>query len=120
MLFIFFFFFSSRRRHTRFDCDWSSDVCSSDLYLRARPRGTGEVVLEGRIDGQLNRAKALFEDRDDLERPGALAIGRARTLELNAESHAHREPPALGRPHPGSQPPPREFEPHVGTVGAQK
>src|SRR6266567_7098161 len=23
----FFFFFSSRRRHTRFDCDWSSDVC---------------------------------------------------------------------------------------------
>src|SRR2546430_6018344 len=28
-----FFFFSSRRRHTRFDCDWSSDVCSSDLEL---------------------------------------------------------------------------------------
>src|SRR2546427_2476268 len=26
-----FFFFSSRRRHTRFDCDWSSDVCSSDM-----------------------------------------------------------------------------------------
>src|SRR2546430_523226 len=23
-------FFSSRRRHTKFDCDWSSDVCSSD------------------------------------------------------------------------------------------
>src|SRR5713101_8962603 len=28
---IFFFFFSSRRRHTRLTCDWSSDVCSSDL-----------------------------------------------------------------------------------------
>src|SRR5256886_5375182 len=28
---LFIFFFSSRRRHTRFDCDWSSDVCSSDL-----------------------------------------------------------------------------------------
>src|SRR2546430_10604704 len=28
-----YFFFSSRRRHTRFDCDWSSDVCSSDLSL---------------------------------------------------------------------------------------
>src|SRR5256886_7571419 len=26
-----YFLFSSRRRHTRFDCDWSSDVCSSDL-----------------------------------------------------------------------------------------
>src|SRR2546430_4495628 len=31
MQYICFFFFSSRRRHTRFDCDWSSDVCSSDL-----------------------------------------------------------------------------------------
>src|SRR5689334_23502136 len=29
--FFFFFFFSSRRRHTRWNCDWSSDVCSSDL-----------------------------------------------------------------------------------------
>src|SRR5258706_2771186 len=28
-----FFFFSSRRRHTRLVSDWSSDVCSSDLYL---------------------------------------------------------------------------------------
>src|SRR5688572_31356676 len=27
------FFFSSGRRHTRFDCDWSSDVCSSDLKM---------------------------------------------------------------------------------------
>src|SRR5882762_8227958 len=27
------FFFSSRRRHTRFKCDWSSDVCSSDLCV---------------------------------------------------------------------------------------
>src|SRR6266481_8430175 len=28
---LFFFFFTSRRRHTRWNCDWSSDVCSSDL-----------------------------------------------------------------------------------------
>src|SRR6476661_7538912 len=35
----FFFFFSSRRRHTRFKCDWSSDVCSSDLI-----RGKGNRV----------------------------------------------------------------------------
>src|SRR5260221_8105978 len=27
-----FFFFSSRRRHTISLCDWSSDVCSSDLF----------------------------------------------------------------------------------------
>src|SRR2546430_5841588 len=31
LLLCIYFFFSSRRRHTRFDCDWSSDVCSSDL-----------------------------------------------------------------------------------------
>src|SRR5260370_21187850 len=31
MVSLIFFFFSSRRRHTRFKCDWSSDVCSSDL-----------------------------------------------------------------------------------------
>src|SRR5438309_11750811 len=30
-IYYFFFFFSSRRRHTRWNCDWSSDVCSSDL-----------------------------------------------------------------------------------------
>src|SRR5207237_2338278 len=36
MFFFFFFFFSSRRRHTRFKCDWSSDVCSSDLSSSAR------------------------------------------------------------------------------------
>src|SRR5260370_389103 len=39
LLFILFlFFFSSRRRHTRFKCDWSSDVCSSDLLLIAEGR----------------------------------------------------------------------------------
>src|SRR5690242_11676618 len=31
LYYFFFFFFSSRRRHTRLTCDWSSDVCSSDL-----------------------------------------------------------------------------------------
>src|SRR5699024_11702702 len=31
-LYLVYFFFSSRRRHTRSKRDWSSDVCSSDLY----------------------------------------------------------------------------------------
>src|SRR5437588_6845596 len=34
----FVFFFSSRRRHTRSLCDWSSDVCSSDLSLTRERR----------------------------------------------------------------------------------
>src|SRR5699024_12649060 len=29
------FFFTSRRRHTRSKRDWSSDVCSSDLYVKS-------------------------------------------------------------------------------------
>src|SRR5207248_8695091 len=33
VFFFFFFFFSSRRRHTRSYGDWSSDVCSSDLFV---------------------------------------------------------------------------------------
>src|SRR2546430_698199 len=46
------FFFSSRRRHTIFDCDWSSDVCSSDLGgclgLRLGRRLFGGRSLGGR------------------------------------------------------------------------
>src|SRR5690348_17625615 len=34
VFFCFFFFFSSRRRHTRWMGDWSSDVCSTDLWAR--------------------------------------------------------------------------------------
>src|SRR5207237_6671688 len=44
----FFFFFSSRRRHTRFKCDWSSDVCSSDLISQEakRRKAAGEDVID--------------------------------------------------------------------------
>src|SRR2546430_17346467 len=49
----YFFFFSSRRRHTRFDCDWSSDVCSSDL----------EIAVAHRI-----YARALFDAAKEHDR----------------------------------------------------
>src|SRR6266568_6358835 len=39
-----FFFFSSRRRHTRWNCDWSSDVCSSDLPVSAISLPPGPVA----------------------------------------------------------------------------
>src|SRR4051812_50220297 len=39
------FFFSSRRRHTRLTCDWSSDVCSSDLASNALVAGFRTVVM---------------------------------------------------------------------------
>src|SRR2546430_12688055 len=48
-------FFSSRRRHTRFDCDWSSDVCSSDLHRFVSERA---AVLLGRPLGELRLVTA--------------------------------------------------------------
>src|SRR2546430_1291724 len=45
------FFFSSRRRHTRFDCDWSSDVCSSDLDRQSIELAAQTLELFGRPGG---------------------------------------------------------------------
>src|SRR5438270_9487012 len=69
-----FFFFSSRRRHTRFDCDWSSDVCSSDLSQSAPVRrsllSTGALALiasctepDGQADGLSLEESARSEER---------------------------------------------------------
>src|SRR5205085_2835290 len=64
------FFFSSRRRHTRFDCDWSSDVCSSDLTkgvpwspMRIAEQNRTEPDRKGRaeIDGKIEPAKNARE-----------------------------------------------------------
>src|SRR5260370_757443 len=50
-----FFFFSSRRRHRRFKCDWSSDVCSSDLGpARAGPEGIQVLVRDFFVHQYLN------------------------------------------------------------------
>src|SRR5438270_11146413 len=61
----YFFFFSSRRRHTRFDCDWSSDVCSSDLLSEAKAFFLDlglKVQAEWELDGeQLDRIVGLSD-----------------------------------------------------------
>src|SRR5256886_14633402 len=67
------FFFSSRRRHTRFDCDWSSDVCSSDLLRRElfahlqtlslsfhNQSRSGDLLTK--IAGDTNTLKDIFAD----------------------------------------------------------
>src|SRR2546430_10612591 len=55
-----FFFFSSRRRHTRFDCDWSSDVCSSDLVPDLRGYGDSSKPPDGENHANYSkRAMAL-------------------------------------------------------------
>src|SRR2546430_5653715 len=64
-----FFFFSSRRRHTRFDCDWSSDVCSSDL-VHGRAEHAPIVPVRVGLAGWLGPAEsadrqgAVLDDRD--------------------------------------------------------
>src|SRR5256886_5711956 len=58
-------FFSSRRRHTRFDCDWSSDVCSSDL---ARDTPDRQAVPAVRGDLQVEHHVVEAD-----ERPGRVA-----------------------------------------------
>src|SRR5699024_5130915 len=75
---IFCFFFSSRRRHTRSKRDWSSDVCSSDLYgtgFRASasrtpsrssprtPRSSPDTPAGSGSDGPATRGASLPVDR---------------------------------------------------------
>src|SRR6266478_9065648 len=78
---MFFFFFSSRRRHTRFDCDWSSDVCSSDLG--ARPIADVEapelldVLRKVEAAGKHESTKRLCNTAGDIFRFG-IATGRCK------------------------------------------
>src|SRR5688572_31575660 len=86
MLYI-FFFFSSRRRHTRFDCDWSSDVCSSDLFGLPTREAISPVQVCN-ILGEVGAYGVNFHDNDlipiDASPSGAeqikkeFQIGRAR------------------------------------------
>src|SRR5260221_9201337 len=51
---VFLFFFSSRRRHTRSLCDWSSDVCSSDLLDAHEPTSRpleADVPIDAAVTG---------------------------------------------------------------------
>src|SRR5689334_24052816 len=84
VFFVFFFFFSSRRRHTRWNCDWSSDVCSSDLPpgparlpLRRRP-GAPRVRRARRPEAALHRRlRPRTERLRERARPRPHEIGRA-------------------------------------------
>src|SRR5437879_8503989 len=79
--YFFFFFFSSRRRHTRYIGDWSSDVCSSDLYEsgsdgRSQPPPRAYPCLSGRrtLGGW---GLWTYRPKLDAELPAGGEIGRA-------------------------------------------
>src|SRR5689334_25386901 len=70
------FFFSSRRRHTRWNCDWSSDVCSSDLiehFDQAKRRESAPVAdspaSSGYRCGRRMRAR-IGDERSEERRVG--------------------------------------------------
>src|SRR5690242_21711533 len=89
-----FFFFSSRRRHTRLTCDWSSDVCSSDLNAQSRQ------ALDA--SGRRGRRNALTERVDQLARGlVALAPRAEAAVDDLLEMVAAREAPHVLAPHRG-------------------
>src|SRR5690242_21613003 len=69
---LFYFFFSSRRRHTRLTCDWSSDVCSSDLTV-ARD-GSGILSNEDAIKQYKDTGEHLgiFNTPEEADRYGEM------------------------------------------------
>src|SRR5689334_9767042 len=100
--FFFSFFFSSRRRHTRWNCDWSSDVCSSDLREEERRRirrdlhdGLGPA-LSG-VVFQVESARLLV-DRDPQQAKERLSATASHVQEVVADVRRlvhDLRPPAL-------------------------
>src|SRR5256886_11069407 len=71
------FFFSSRRRHTRFDCDWSSDVCSSDLFHDRNSKSFRSMEQSGARWTTWNRNFTRAVDAAKRQATCACAHGRA-------------------------------------------
>src|SRR5205085_8155976 len=89
-----FFFFSSRRRHTRFDCDWSSDVCSSDLLSSDVDTGKNNVELLPGDTVAISKAGIVYVV-GEVNRPGGFviednAITASQVLALAARSEERR------------------------------
>src|SRR2546427_7643777 len=76
------FFFSSRRRHTRFDCDWSSDVCSSDLST-TKPLCSWTTGLVGALTREALRVTPQIRRRARRRHPRS----EEHTSELQSQSN---------------------------------
>src|SRR2546427_11081744 len=90
-----FFFFSSRRRHTRFDCDWSSDVCSSDLERLERDLGRVGLVHPRRaVPGPVDREEQNRRGREVLDEEGETVLRRLVDPVQVFDHEDDRPPPA--------------------------
>src|SRR5205809_3142522 len=72
------FFFSGRSRHTRCSRDWSSDVCSSDLFANMK-------ALSERNDDPATASRPFDKDRD-----GFVMGDGAAVMILEEWEHARR------------------------------
>src|SRR5207253_5187491 len=62
-------FFSSRRRHTRWPRDWSSDVCSSDLFTDIEASTALRTSLgDAAADGLFRRHDELIRQQIEQHR----------------------------------------------------
>src|SRR5260370_1453975 len=88
------FFFSSKRRNTKFKCDWSSDVCSSDLPPPALPCRLRGRKVPGMGDAGRTRRKAAGEEqaaeRDPSRRQGRAGGGALPELQVGVHRSEER------------------------------
>src|SRR5438034_7672215 len=111
---MFSFFFSSRRRHTRSLCDWSSDVCSSDLhvltdglepdqhvrvaclFMRAQPAAKPQVGVVPRLVGRHAGFNVVARSLLDMELQFGVDLGVKAAAAENVDqafSPCHAYPP---------------------------
>src|SRR2546430_2916006 len=90
MIVVFFFFFSSRRRHTRFDCDWSSDVCSSDLASRASAPAACDAAVTTSVMTPPRKMAGWAFGSQDRQRRDPCAGGAAELCKIGRASCRER------------------------------
>src|SRR2546430_12509732 len=77
--------FSSRRLHTRFDCDWSSDVCSSDLGLIVQLTPSMAVTMLDALPYLIDYPYGCTEQTMSRFLPAAITAKTLRDLGLQPE-----------------------------------
>src|SRR2546430_11735525 len=93
-----FFFFSSRRRHTRFDCDWSSDVCSSDLFgglLNVTPSDSGTfftAILPMERNAGVFPDRVVHDDRSNGRVGKKVSVARSEERRVGKECRSRWSP----------------------------